>query len=117
MKPRQKTTTNMPHPCFLYFFLALQKTLTSLYTHHCLLQLKKKKKTKTKTHKRMTSLPVHQHPLQPKKKNLDVGLSWVARDDNKPPSSSLSLIFFSSVVENDDEQGGSSLFFTFFLHL
>jgi hypothetical protein len=30
---------------------------------------------KKKTHKRMMSLLAHQHPLLPKKKNLDVGFS------------------------------------------
>jgi hypothetical protein len=27
------------------------------------------------------SLPAHHHPLQPKKKNLDVGFSWVAKNE------------------------------------
>jgi hypothetical protein len=48
------------------------------------------------------NLLAHYHPLQPKKKNLDVGFSWVTWDNNKPPDSSLSFSFFSSFVEDND---------------
>jgi hypothetical protein len=33
----------------------------------------------------------HHHPLQPKKKTLDVGFSWVVGDDDEPPDPSSSL--------------------------
>jgi hypothetical protein len=65
----------------------------------------------------MTSLLVHHHPLQPKKKNLDVGFSWVAGDNSEPLGSSSSLSFFSSLVKDNDELGGLSLFLIFFPHL
>ncbi len=82
--------------------------------HYHLLQFQKKN---IETQKRMKSLPTCHSPLQPKKKNLAVGFSWVARDDKEPPSLSLSLSFFSSLVEDDDEPTGSSLFLIFFPHL
>jgi hypothetical protein len=57
------------------------------------------------------------HPLQHKKKNLDVGFSWVARNNDKPFSLSSFLSFFSSFVEDDDELEGLSLSLSFFPHL
>ncbi len=80
--------------------------MTSLLAHCRLLQLKKKTKNKKqnkKTQKKTTSLLACHHLLQPKKKNLDVGISWVTEDDNKPRSLSPSLLFFSSIVENDNK--------------
>ncbi len=71
-------------------------------------------KKNIETQKRTASLPTHHHPLQPKKKNLDVGFSWVARDDNEPPNSSLSLSFFSSFLENNDKPRDSSSSLGFF---
>jgi len=71
-------------------------------------------KKNIETQKRTASLPTHHHPLQPKKKNLDVGFSWVARDDDEPPNSSLSLSFFSSFLENNDEPRDSSSSLGFF---
>jgi hypothetical protein len=91
--------------------------MMSLPTHHSLLQLKKKNKIITKTQIRTTSRKACHRPLQPKKKNLDVGFSCVARDDDEPFDLSLSFSFFSSLVEDDDETRGLSLFLTFFLHL
>jgi len=44
--------------------------------------------------KKHKNLLAHYHPLQPKKKTLDVGFSWVAGDNNKPPDLSLSFSFF-----------------------
>jgi hypothetical protein len=38
-------------------------------------------------------------------KNLDVGFSWVAGDNNKLPGLSSSFSFFSSLVEDNDELG------------
>ncbi len=87
----------------------------SLPTHRRLLQLKKKTKKNTKTEKKMTSFLARHCPLQPKKKNLDVGFSWVVGDDDKPHH--CLLAFFSSLVEDNVELGGSSLFFIFFPHL
>jgi hypothetical protein len=116
MKPKQKTMMNAPRPCLLFFFLALQKTMMNA-PRPCLLffsciaedndehlnllssfitQGKKKKNTKNK--KTMTSLPL----LQPKKKNLDVGFSWVAGDDNKHPGLSSSFSLSSSLAKDDD---------------
>ncbi len=108
LKPRQKTTTSMLRPCLLLFFLTLQKTMISLPTYCCFLQLKKKQ-TNTENQKKTTSLPF----LQPKKKNLNVGSFWVARNDDRPPNLSSSLNIFSSLVKDDDELGGSSLFLSF----
>jgi len=48
----------------------------------------------------MTSLPL----LQPRKKNLDVGFSYVVGDDDKPFKLSLSLRFVSSLARDDDSQ-------------
>jgi hypothetical protein len=61
----------------------------------------------------MTSLP--HHPLQLKKKNLDIGFSWVVGDNDKPSNSSSSLSFFSSFA--DDKLEGLSSFFDFFPHV
>jgi len=85
---------NPPCPCLLAFFLALQKTMTSLPTHRRLLQFKEKKKKNIKTHKRTMSLLACHRPLQPKKKNLDVGFSWVVGDDNEPLDLSCLLVFY-----------------------
>jgi hypothetical protein len=63
------------------------------------------------------SLLARHHPLQPKKKHLDVGFSWVEGDDDEPSSSSSSFSFFSLLVKDDDKLGGSSLFLTIFPHL
>jgi hypothetical protein len=92
MKLGQKTTTNTPCPC-LFFFLALQKKwrtsplVVIFYNSRFFL------KKHIEAHKRTTSLVVHHCPLQPKKKNLDVGFSWVAGDNNEPPNSSSFLNF------------------------
>ncbi len=59
---------------FCFFFLALQKTMTTLSIRCPFLQLKKKLNEHRKW-KKMMSFPAHYHPLQPKKKNLDVGFS------------------------------------------
>jgi hypothetical protein len=115
MKPRQKTTTNMPHRCLFSFFLALQKTMTSLPTHHHLLQFKEKKNIKTQ--KKTTSLSARHRPLQPKKKHLDAGFSWVVGDNNEPQDLPSSLSFFLSLVKDGDEPRDSSLFVIFFRHL
>jgi hypothetical protein len=53
-----------------------------------------KKKKNIKTHKRTMSLLACHRPLQPKKKNLDVGFSWVVGDDNEPPDLSCLLVFY-----------------------
>jgi hypothetical protein len=82
--------------------------MISLPTYCCFLQLKKKQ-TNTENQKKTTSLPF----LQPKKKNLNVGSFWVARNDDRPPNLSSSLNIFSSLVKDDDELGGSSLFLSF----
>jgi hypothetical protein len=60
----------------------------------------------------MTSVLTHHYPLQPKKKNLDVGFSWV----EETMMSLLFLSFFSSLVEDANKPKGSSLFLTFFPH-
>jgi hypothetical protein len=114
MKPRQKTTTNMPRRCLFSFFLALQKTMTSLPTHHHLLQFKEKKNIKTQ---KKTSLSARHRPLQPKKKHLDAGFSWVVGDNNEPQDLPSSLSFFLSLVKDGDEPRDSSLFVIFFRHL
>ncbi len=54
----------------------------------------RKKKKKIKTHKKTMSLLACHRPLQPKKKNLDVGFSWVVGDDNEPPDLSCLLVFY-----------------------
>jgi len=51
-------------------------------------------KKNTKTQKRMISLPTCHHPLQLKKKNLDVGFSWVVGDDDEPLTCHRFLAFF-----------------------
>jgi hypothetical protein len=52
----------------------------------------------------MTNLPTCRHLLQPKKKkNLDVGFSWVAKNDDKPRSSLPFLSFFSSITKDNDK--------------
>jgi hypothetical protein len=40
-------------------------------------------------------------PLQPKKKNLDVGFSWLVGDKDEPPNLSSSFRFFSSLVKDN----------------
>jgi len=74
MKLRQKTTMNVPHPCFLFIFLALQKTTI----HHLLVIF-------IELHKKMTSFLIHCRFLQLKKKQKK---HRKPKEDNEPPSSS-----------------------------
>ncbi len=105
---------NIEHASSFFFSLTLQKTMTSHPTHRCFLQFKERK-NRQKTHKRSMSLLVRHRPLQPKKKNLDVSFSWVARDNDEPSGSSSSLSFFSSFIEDNDKPGSSLSSLGFFL--
>jgi len=104
---------NALHPIFLFFIFTLQKTMDEPPHSSSSFTIQEKKNTESQ--KRRTSLPTCHHPLQPKKKNLNVGFSWVAGDDDEPPNSSSSLSFFSSFVKENNEPGGSSSSFGFFL--
>lgn len=116
MKLGKKTTTNMPCP-FFFFFLALHKTMTSLPTHRRLLKLKNFFFLKhIEAHKRTTSLPARHCPLQPKKKNLDISFSWVARDDEEPLDSSSSLSFLFLTCKKR-QQAKRLIVVVFFPHL
>ncbi len=108
-KPWRKTTVNVPRPCLLFFsFFALQKTMTSLPIHCCLLQLQKKKKNPTEDDKPSSLLS----SFITQEKNLDVGFSWVVGDNNGPPGLSSCFNFFSSFAENNKSRG-SLLFLGF----
>jgi hypothetical protein len=63
----------------------------------------------------MTNFPTHHYLLQPKKKNLDVGFSWVARNTDKLPKSSSSFSFSYSLVEMITSREACCCFLLFFL--
>jgi hypothetical protein len=80
MKPRQKTTMNAFHPCLLFFMCIIEDNDKPPHSFSSSIIQKKKN---SETQKRTMSFPSHHCPLQPKKNNLDVGFSWVARDDDR----------------------------------
>ncbi len=70
---------------FFVFFLTLQKTMMSLPTYRCFLQFKEKKNKYKKLEKddELSSFTTQE-------KNLDVGFSWVAENNDRPSNLSLS---------------------------